>query len=144
MSPHLPKRVLVICTHNAVRSQMAEAFFLVQAPDRFNVHSAGTNPIRVDPRTVQVMREVGVDISSAMSKSLDEFVRQRFDYVITVCSDADRTCPGFPGPVEISHWDLPDPASVHGKPEDQIAVFRQVRDRIRDLVADFIKTHSPG
>ena len=141
MTPARPKRVLVICTHNAVRSQMTEAFLLARASDRFNTHSAGTNPTRVDPRTVQVMRELGIDVSQCMAKSLDQFITQRFDFVITVCSQADRTCPGFPGPVQVIHWDLPDPASAPGTPEEQLNLFRQVRDRISALVDDFINTH---
>ena len=142
MSPaQAKKKVLVICTHNSVRSQMAEAFFHAGAADRFTVHSAGTEPGSIDPRTVQVMNEVGIDLSGRMAKDVSEFVGQRFDTVITVCESARQACPDFPGLAEKLHWNLSDPKAAAGTPEEQLAQFRTIRDAVKTLVAEFLKTH---
>ncbi len=141
MSAAQSKKVLVICTHNSARSQMAEAFFHAGAADRFTVHSAGIEPGSIDPRTVQVMNEVGIDLSGCQAKDLREFVGQRFDTVITVCESARQACPDFPGLAEKLHWNLPDPKAASGTPEEQLAQFRVLRDAVKDLVAEFLKTH---
>ena len=141
MSEVRPKKVLLVCTHNSVRSQMAEAFLRSMAEDRFIVHSAGIEPTGVDPTVVRVMGEVDIDISGWMSKNIDEFASQRFDCVLTLCEGARRSCPDFPGPTNRLHWDLPDPASAAGTPEEQLEFFRGIRDRIRELVTDFLSTH---
>lgn len=141
MSEVRPKKVLLVCTHNSVRSQMAEAFMRSMAADRFIVHSAGTEPTGVDPTVVRVMGEVDIDISGWMSKSIVEFVGQRFDCVLTLCDSARQSCPDFPGAADRLHWDLPDPGSAAGTPEEQLELFRGIRDRIRELVTDFLSTH---
>ena len=125
------KRVLILCTGNSARSQMAEGLLRADAGDRFEVASAGVNPSHVRPEAIEVMREVGIDISGHRSKSVDEFVGQEFDYVITVCDNANEQCPIFPGKTERIHWSFEDPAAVQGDAEARLAVFRRVRDEIR-------------
>ena len=125
------KRVLILCTGNSARSQMAEGLLRELAGDRFEVFSAGTNPSRVRPEAVEAMREVGVDISGHRSKSADEFLGQEFDYVITVCDNARETCPVFPGKAERVHRSFEDPpAPGAADRETAMAVFRRVRDEI--------------
>jgi arsenate reductase len=128
----LKKRILVLCTGNSCRSQMAEAFLRSFDPD-LEVHSAGTEPAaRVHPLAVQVMQEVGIDLSAAKPKNADEFVDQPFDHVITVCGDADRNCPRFSGRVgKRVHIGFLDPARVHGTEDRVLAIFREVREEIR-------------
>ena len=111
---------------------MAEGLLRADAGDRFEVASAGVNPSHVRPEAIEVMREVGIDISGYRSKSVDEFVAQEFDYVITVCDNANEKCPIFPGRTERIHWSFEDPAAVQGDAEARLAVFRRVRDEIRD------------
>ena len=141
MGPVLPVKILVVCTHNAVRSQMAEAFFRSHAADRFTTHSAGTDPTQVDPRTIQVMNEVGIDLADYTAKSIKEFVGQHIHYVITVCEQARQSCPNFPGALEKLHWDLPDPQTASGTPEEQLDFFRSIRYTIRKNVNAFLATH---
>src|SRR3989338_6148905 len=104
------KRVLFLCTGNSARSQMAEGFLRHMAGDRFEVFSAGVKPTAVNLLVIKVMAEIGIDISKHMSKSVMEFIDQNFDYVVTVCGNAQKTCPVFPGEHEKIHWDLEDPA----------------------------------
>ena len=138
------KRVLLLCTGNSARSQMAEGLLREMGGDRFEVESAGVNPSRVRPEAVEAMREVGIDISAHRSKSADEFVGQVFDYIITVCDNARETCPVFPGHAERIHHSFEDPpAPGAADPDTTMAVFRRVRDQIREWVADFVKEHSP-
>lgn len=125
------KRVLILCTGNSARSQMAEGLLRADAGDRFEVASAGVNPSHVRPEAIEVMREIGIDISGHRSKSVDEFVSQEFDYLITVCDNANEQCPIFPGKTERIHWSFEDPAAVQGDAEARLAVFRRVRDEIR-------------
>ena len=134
-----PKRVLILCTGNSARSQMAEGLLRHLSPqDRFEVFSAGTEPSRVNPLAIEAMREMGIDISGQRSKSVDEFRGQEFDYVITVCDQAAENCPVFPGKAERIHWSFDDPAAVEGDEGARLAVFRRVRDeiegRLRGLV----------
>jgi arsenate reductase len=124
------QRVLFICTHNSARSQMAEGYLRHIAGDRFEVHSAGTEATAVRPEAIAVMAEIGVDISGQTSKTLDRYVDQPWDYVITVCDDANEACPVFPGAQQRSHWSFPDPSKASGSDEERLAVFRDVRDRI--------------
>jgi arsenate reductase len=124
------QRVLFICTHNSARSQMAEGYLRHVAGDRFEVHSAGTEATAVRPEAIAVMAEIGVDISGQTSKTLDRYVDQPWDYVITVCDDANEACPVFPGAQQRSHWSFPDPSKASGSDEERLAVFRDVRDRI--------------
>ena len=125
-----PKRVLILCTGNSARSQMAEGLLRRDGGERFEVFSAGTRPAGVRPEAVEAMREVGVDISGHRSKSVDEFAGQSFDYVITVCDNARESCPIFPGATERIHWGFDDPAAVGGDEATRLAAFRRVRDEI--------------
>ena len=132
------KRVLVLCTGNSARSQMAAAF-LKSFDARLDVYSAGTAPApRINPHAVQVMREVGIDISGGAPKSVKRFVNQSFDYVITVCDDADKNCPNFTGKVgKRLHIGFIDPAKATGTEEEILAVFRRVRDEIKEKFSEF-------
>jgi arsenate reductase len=125
-------RILVLCTGNSARSQMAEGF-LRSFDDRLEVHSAGTAPaLAVNPHAVEVMREAGIDLSRAWPKSVDKFLGEPFEFVITVCGDADRNCPAFMGRVRKRvHLGFPDPALATGSPDEVRAVFRSVRDQER-------------
>jgi arsenate reductase len=127
----MKERVLVLCTGNSARSQMAEGLLRDMAGDRFEVHSAGVDPSFVRPEAIAAMREVGIDISNQRSKSVDEFAGQQFDYVLTVCDNANQQCPMFPGKSERIHWSIADPASVSGDDETRLAAFRSVRDELR-------------
>ena len=132
------KKVLFICTGNSARSQMAEGFLRNIAGDKFEVFSAGIKPTQVNPLAIKVMDEIGIDISKHRSKSVMEFIKQDFDYVITVCDNAQKTCPVFPGEHEKIHWDLEDPAAADGSEADRLLVFRKVRDDIKKNILTFI------
>jgi len=124
--------VLILCTGNSCRSHMAEGVLRAAAGDLLNVQSAGSKPAgHVHPLAVQVMREIGIDISSHRSKHLDEFLRQPIETVITVCGNADQVCPTFPGQVNRHHWGFDDPAKAEGTEAEKLAVFRRVRDEIK-------------
>jgi arsenate reductase (thioredoxin) len=131
------KRVLILCTGNSARSQMAEGLLRHDAGDRFEVFSAGTKPGQVRPEAVAVMRELGIDISAHRSKGVDEFAGQSFDYVMTVCDNARETCPVFPGRAVLIHRNFEDPAAVQGSEEERLAAFRRVRDEIRQYLQAF-------
>ncbi|WP_273842154.1 arsenate reductase ArsC [Rubrobacter calidifluminis] len=128
------KRALFVCTHNSARSQMAEGFLRHLAGERFEAMSAGTEATEVRPEAVEVMREVGVDISRQESKTLERYLGEPFDYVITVCDQANEACPVFPGAGKLLHWSFPDPSAARGGEEERLAVFREVRDRIRERI----------
>jgi len=128
------KKVLFICTHNSARSQMAEGFLNTLYPDRYEAYSAGTEPTMVSPYAIQVMKEVGIDISSHRSKGVKEFFGMDIDYVITVCDNARQTCPIFPGGKEIIHKGFENPAALSGGEADTVAVFRRLRDEIRNWI----------
>src|SRR5438874_9206691 len=115
------KKVLILCTGNSARSQMAEGLLRHLAGDKFEVTSAGTIATYVRPQGIEVMSEIGIDISGHRSKSLNEFLATPFDYVITVCDNANQTCPVFPGPAKRIHWPIGDPAFAPGTPEDKLA-----------------------
>jgi len=132
------KRILFLCTGNSVRSQMAEGFLRNMARDRFEVYSAGVKPTVVNPLAIKVMAEIGIDISKHRSKSVMEFIDQNFDYVITVCGNAQKTCPVFLGEHEKIHWDIEDPAAIEGPEEDRLSVFRKIRDRIKENIDEFL------
>jgi arsenate reductase len=125
------KTVLILCTGNSARSQMAEGLLLHDAANIFEVASAGVEPTRVRPEAVEVMSEIGIDISAHRSKSVDEFAGQEFDYVITVCDNANENCPVFPGETKRIHWSFDDPAAFKGDEHTRLNVFRRVRDEIR-------------
>jgi len=132
------KRVLILCTGNSARSQMAEGLLGHLAGDRCEVASAGVSPTQVRPEAITVMREIGIDISQHRSKSVDEFSGQEFDYVITVCDNANEQCPIFPGKTERIHWSFDDPAAAEGDEQARLAVFRRVRDEILDRLQIFV------
>ena len=131
------KRVLFLCTGNSARSQMAEGLLRHLAPDKFEVFSAGVNPTYLNPLSVKAMEEVGIDISNQRSKSIDEFLGQSFDYVITLCDSAKQSCPIFPGEYKKIHWDLEDPAQAKGTEEEKINMFRKIRDQIKEHILVF-------
>jgi arsenate reductase (thioredoxin) len=133
------KRVLILCTGNSARSQMGEGILHHDAGDRFDVFSAGTAFSSVNPLAIEAMREIGIDISSHRAKSVDEFLAQPFDYVITVCDNARESCPIFPGASKQIHSSFEDPAAAQGGKEARLAVFRRVRDQIRERLANFVK-----
>ena len=127
-------RVLFLCTHNSARSQMAEGLLRHLAGDRFEAMSAGTEATHVRPLAIQAMEEIGVDISGQESKTLERYLQEPFDHVITVCDDANEACPFFPGATDRLHWSFEDPSKAEGSEEERLAVFRSVRDRIQDRV----------
>lgn len=126
------RRVLVLCTHNSARSQMAEGFLRALAGDRFEVASAGTEATRVHPLAIRAMGEVGIDLGAHTSKTLDRVLDQRWDYVITVCDSANERCPLFLSHTTRIHWSFEDPLRAAGGEDAQLAVFRRVRDEIAD------------
>ena len=130
------KRILVLCTGNSARSQMAEGLLRAAGEGTFEVHSAGTHPTSVRPEAIAVMMELGIDISQHRSKSVDEFLQSNLDLVITVCDNAAEACPAFPGSVRRLHWPFEDPAAVSGPEETRLNAFRTVRDQIRRRVLE--------
>lgn len=138
----MSKRVLILCTGNSARSQMAEGLLRHDGGAAFEVFSAGVEPSHVRPQAIEAMREIGIDISGQRSKSVDEFAGQEFDYVITVCDNANERCPVFPGKVERIHWSFDDPAAAAGDEAGRLVVFRRVRDEIRERLREFIPTAS--
>jgi len=122
--------VLILCTGNSARSQIAEGLLRELAADRFDVFSAGTKPSVVNPLAIRAMRERGIDLSQHRSKHLNEFLSQEFDFVITVCDDAAEACPVFPGRAQRIHWSFPDPAAASGSEAERFQVFCRVRDAI--------------
>jgi len=133
----MTRRVLILCTGNSARSQMAEGFFRELGGARYEVFSAGTYPSVVNPYAIEAMREVGIDISGHRSKSVDEFAGQSFDLVITVCDFAAERCPLFPGSPQRIHWSLPDP-TASGSHEQKLAEFRSIRDELAALIGGFL------
>jgi arsenate reductase (thioredoxin) len=127
-------RVLFLCTHNSARSQMAEGLLRHLSGDGFEAMSAGTEATHVRPLAVRAMEEVGIDISGQESKTLERYLGEPFDYVITVCDDANEACPLFPGAKSRLHWSLPDPSQAGGSEEDRLAVFRSVRNELRSRI----------
>jgi arsenate reductase len=140
-------KVLFLCTDNSVRSQMAEAFLRHHAGDRFEVFSAGLEPKGIHPLTVRVMQEKGISLEGQTSKLLSVYMgKVNFDWLITVCDNADKNCPFFPGIGSRLHWPFEDPAALVGSEEEQLAKFRQVRDaielKINNWLAEFDLLHS--
>jgi arsenate reductase len=133
------KRVLILCTGNSARSQMAEGLLRHDAGDRFDVESAGTKPGIVRPEAIAVMNELGIDISGHRSKHVDEFAGQQFDYVITVCDNARESCPVFFGAAKRLHHSFDDPAAGSGSEEERLSLFRRVRGELRAYLADFAR-----
>ncbi|HEX6730321.1 MAG TPA: arsenate reductase ArsC [Pyrinomonadaceae bacterium] len=133
------QRVLILCTGNSARSQMAEGLLRHLAGDRFEVASAGVSPTQVRSEAITAMREIGIDISQHHSKPVDEFSGQEFDYVITVCDNANEQCPVFPANTKRIHWSFADPAAAKGDEESRLAVFRKVRDEILHRLRLFVE-----
>jgi arsenate reductase len=121
---------------------MAEGLLRHEGRDHWEVFSAGTRPSQVRPEAIAVMNELGIDISSHLSKSVDEFVGQPLDYVITVCDNAKETCPVFPGKTRRLHWPLEDPAAVSGSEDERKAMFRRIRDQIHERIMVFLGEHN--
>lgn len=128
------KRILFLCTHNSARSQMAEGLLRHLAGDRFGVFSAGTQETHVRPLAIRVMMELGIDISGQKSKTLNRYLNESFDAVITVCDQVNESCPVFNRALKRLHWSFPDPSKATGTEEEQLAVYRQVRDAIRSRI----------
>jgi arsenate reductase len=135
------KRVLIICTGNVARSQMGEGLLRHFGGDRFEVFSGGLVPSYVRPNAIAVMNEIGIDISQHRSKSLNEFVDEPFDYVITVCDYAAQYCPTFPGEVKRIHWSIKDPVVI-GDDEAQRDAFRAARDDLKSRIQEFVASES--
>ena len=133
-----PIRVLFLCTGNSARSVIAEALLKQLGADAFEVHSAGTRPKGINPFTLRVLSEQGIDASGFHSKSVEEFVGQDFDYVITVCDSAAEECPVFPGAPQRIHWSFPDPAAVGGGDVAKLRAFRQTARGLRARLEAFI------
>jgi arsenate reductase len=131
-------RVLILCTGNSARSQMAEGLLRDLGRGRVEVASAGVSPTVVRPEAIAVMKEIGIDISDHRSKSVDEFKAEPFDYVITVCDNANRNCPIFPGTSRRIHWSIDDPAAVEGDEKTKLEAFREARDDLRERLGEFI------
>ena len=137
-------RVLFLCTGNSVRSQMAEGLLREMAGHRFEVLSAGTNPAGVNPLAIEVMQEIGIDISKHRSKNVKEFLGKPIEYVVTVCDRAKESCPIFPGTYKFLSWSLDDPAAVSGTKEEKLLAFRRIRDDIsRHIEKHFMPVAQP-
>ncbi len=134
----MKKRILFLCTHNSCRSQMAEGLVNHYLGDRFQAYSAGTEATRVNPLAIQVLAELGIDISGHYSKTLDEFAGQLFDHVITLCGSANEQCPLFFGGVHRVHIGFDDPSRLPGSPDEVLPEFRRVRDEIRQKLTNYL------
>ena len=137
------QRVLFLCTHNSARSQMAEGLLRRLGSERFESFSAGTEATHVRPLAIRAMAELGIDISMQASKTLDRYLCEQFDAVITVCDQANEACPVFAGARERLHWSFPDPSKAVGTEDEQLAVYREVRDAIRDRIEAELLHASP-
>jgi arsenate reductase len=138
------RRVLILCTGNSARSQMAEGLLRHMGGTQFEVFSAGTKPAGVNGLAIEAMREVGIDISKQRSKSVGEFAGQVFATVITVCDKAAEECPIFPGAPRRAHWGLPDPAAVSGTREEKLGAFRRVREELERRIRSFVNSEAGG
>ena len=133
-----PIRILFVCTGNSARSVFAEALVRTKGGDAFEVQSAGTDPRGINPLTLKVLAEAGIDASWARSKSVSEYLGQQFDYVVTVCDEARQVCPVFPGVHESLHWGYEDPAEAEGPEDERLAVFRRVFVQVGERISQFI------
>jgi arsenate reductase len=134
-----PIRVLVVCTGNSARSVMAEGLIRHKGGARFEAHSAGTEPKGINPLTLKILAEAGIDASWARSKSVNEYLGQEFDYVITVCDEARQACPVFPGVHQSLHWGYEDPAEATGSEQERLAVFRRVFIQLGERINQFVE-----
>ena len=134
------KRILILCTGNSARSQMAEGLLKHITKNKYMVHSAGTKPSSVRAEAIKALAEIDIDISENRSKSVEEFAGEQFDYVLTVCDNAKENCPYFPAKTKLVHHTFEDPAEVKGSEEIRLNAFRTIRDEIRDYFEnDFVK-----
>ena len=133
-----PTRVIFVCTHNSARSVMAEVLLRRKGGDSFEVHSAGVEPGSIHPLTIRVLEEAGLSTSGLRSKSVTEYLGQRFDYVITVCDSARQQCPTFPGEGRRMHWGYDDPSAATGSDEERVAAFRRVFTAISERINLFL------
>ena len=136
------KKVFFLCTGNSVRSQMAEGLLNALGVGKWQVRSGGVFPSYVHPLAIRVMEEIGIDISRQTSKSMNQFLNEAFDYIITLCDEAAQSCPVFPGQGKRLHWPLEDPATAIGTIEERLVVFRRIRDEIKTKIEDFLKSTS--
>ena len=132
-------RVLFLCTHNSARSQMAEALLRSRSRGRVEVESAGTEKTLVRPLALKALEEIGIDASAQTSKTMERFIDEQFDYVITVCDAANDACPTFPNAGAREHWSLPDPSKATGSEEQQLEVYRVVREELDVRVQGLVK-----
>ena len=133
----MKKKILFLCTGNSARSQMAEGLMRHLRNKEYEVFSAGSEPKGVNSLAVEVMKEIGIDISRQRSKHLDEYGEEEFDYIVTLCDDAAKTCPLFPGEGRRMHKGFPDPAAAEGSREERLAAFRKVRDELKNYILSF-------
>jgi arsenate reductase len=138
-APRRPARVIFVCTHNSARSQMAEGMLRAWGGDGYEVASAGTERTRVRPEAIAVMRELGIDIGSHESKTLDPFLGQPFDWLITVCDQAREACPTLPGVANQLHWSIDDPSAADGDEAERLAAFRTARDDLAARIRAFLE-----
>ena len=136
MSRNEKMGVLFLCSHNSARSQMAEGLLREMGAGNFEAFSAGTEATQVRPLAIRAMAELGIDIAGYRSKVLTEYLKQPFDYVITVCDQANESCPFFPGATNRLHWSFPDPSKASGSEEEQLTVYREVRDAIAARISE--------
>jgi arsenate reductase len=138
----IKKKVLFLCTGNSARSQIAEGLMKLMGGEQWEVRSAGILPSYVHPLAVRVMEEVGIDISKQSSKSQDLFLKEEFDYIITLCDHAAKACPNFPGQGNRLHWSVEDPAMSTGTMDERVALFRKARDEIKTRIERFLESKS--
>ena len=136
------KKVLFLCTKNSVRSQMAEGLMKALGGEHWKVRSGGSIPSFVHPLATRVMGEIGIDISQQTSKSLNQFLNEEFDYIITLCDEAALSCPAFPGQGKRLHWSVEDPAAASDTTEEKLLVFRRIREEIKKRIEEFLKLES--
>lgn len=137
-------RVLFLCTHNSARSQIAEGLLRHLAGDNFEVHSAGTEATSVKPEAIAAMDEIGADVSGQESKTLERYLGESFEYVITVCDAANEACSVFPGAKIRLHWSFEDPSQATGTEEEGLKLFRRVRDEIRERIEGSLSRRRDG
>ncbi|NNF07248.1 MAG: arsenate reductase ArsC [Candidatus Eisenbacteria bacterium] len=135
----MTKTVLVLCTGNSCRSQMAEGFWNQLGEGAWTAYSAGSAPSGyVHPKAIEVMGEIGIDISKNESKHLDQYLTEKIDIVVTVCDNAKESCPIFPGAREVLHWPFEDPADFEGDEASTLQKFREIRDQIQSRIKDYL------
>ena len=137
------KKVLFLCSVNSARSQIAEGLMRSLDPKQWDVKSAGTFPSYVHPLAIRVMNEIKIDISKQASKSYDKFLTETFDYIITLCDEAAKSCPAFPGEGKRLHWSIEDPSTAIGTIDERLVVFRRIRDEIKTKIEELLRTASP-